>query len=107
MNNMYAIVETSGRQYKVEPGMVLELNRIAAEPGDKLTLEDVLMVNADGEVKMGSPKVENASVEVEVLEHRRGKKVIAFKMKRRKRYRVKKGHRQELTTVEVKDIKVG
>ena len=103
---MYALIKTSGKQYKVEVGTVLELDRIAAEVGSTIELnENVLMVGDGDKVTIGTPVVAGASVTLEVKEHLRGPKLIVFKMKRRKRYRVKKGHRQELTKVEVKDIK--
>ncbi len=105
---MYAIVKTSGSQFKVEPGSVLELNRLAGNPGDRVTLDSsVLMVKTDDGLTVGTPTVADASVELEILEHYRGQKLIVFKMKRRKRYRNKQGHRQELTKVQVKDIKLG
>jgi large subunit ribosomal protein L21 len=105
---MYAIIKTSGNQYRVEPGTVFETNRLVGEAGEILTLADsVLMINDENGVKLGSPTVAGASVELEIVEHLRGKKVTVFKMKRRKRYRRKQGHRQELTKVLVKDIKVG
>lgn len=104
---MYAIIETGGRQLRVEPGMVVDVNRMPANPGETVTLDDsVKLLNHDGELTVGTPTVANASVELEVLEHLRGRKVTVFKMKRRKRYRRKKGHRQELTRVSVKDISV-
>ena len=103
---MYAIIKTSGKQYKVEVGTVLELDRMAAEVGSTIELnENVLMIGDGDKVTIGQPLVAGASVTLEVKEHMRGPKLIVFKMKRRKRYRVKKGHRQELTKVEVKDIK--
>ena len=103
---MYALIKTSGKQYKVEVGTVLELDRIAAEVGSTIELnENVLMVGDGDKVTIGTPLVAGASVTLEVKEHLRGPKLIVLKMKRRKRYRVKKGHRQELTKVEVKDIK--
>ena len=104
---MYAIISANGRQYRVKPGMVFETNRLVGEPGDKITLDkNVLMLQTDDDLKIGTPLVEGAAVELEILEHFRGKKLIVFKMKRRKRSRVKKGHRQELTRVAVKEIKV-
>jgi len=102
---MYAIIKTSGRQYKIEPGTVFDVDRLAGEPGDSLILEDhVLLLNQDGEVSVGAPTVPGAKVDLEINEHFRGKKLVVFKMKRRKRYRRKKGHRQELTRVTVKNI---
>lgn len=104
---MYAVIKLSGKQYKVEPGMVFDTDRIEGDPGDSIILgDDVLLVNDGQEIKVGTPSVAGASVELEVVEHLRGKKLIAFKMKRRKRSRVKKGHRQELTRVAVKVIAV-
>ncbi|MCK5803397.1 MAG: 50S ribosomal protein L21 [Lentisphaeria bacterium] len=102
---MYAIIKAGGRQYKVEPGTVFEMNRLAIDEGETLMLDDsVLMVSKDDELTVGTPLVEGAKVELEVNEHFRGKKLIVFKMKRRKSYRRKNGHRQELTRVTVKDI---
>ena len=104
---MYAIIETNGQQHRVEPGSVLETNRLAGEPGETVQLENsVLMVNNEGDVKVGTPRIDGATVDLEIVEHYRGKKVVVFKMKRRKRYRRKKGHRQELTRATVKAINV-
>ncbi len=105
---MYAVIRASGRQYKVEPGTVLEMDRLAGNPGETVTLEDaVLLVSNDGNLQVGNPALAGAKVELEILSHLRGDKIVAFKMKRRKRSRVKKGHRQELTKVTVRDIKLG
>ncbi len=101
---MYAIVQASGKQYKLTPGDTFDMNRLQGEPGDTVTLEEVLMVNDNGDLQMGTPTVDGAKVDLEIVEHLRGKKLIVFKMKRRKRYRRKKGHRQDLTRVTVKDI---
>ena len=102
---MYAIIKTSGKQYKVEVGTVFDVDRIDAEVGSKIVLDkNVLMIGDGDKVSIGKPLVEGAAVTVEVKEHLRGPKLIVFKMKRRKRYRVKKGHRQELTKLEVKEI---
>ncbi len=104
---MYAIISTGGTQQRVETGTIFETDRLSGEPGDTITLEqNVLMLNDGGELKIGTPLVEGATVSLEIIEHFRGTKVIVFKMKRRKRCRRKHGHRQELTRVEVKDIKV-
>jgi large subunit ribosomal protein L21 len=104
---MYAVIKLSGKQYKVEPGMVFETDRLDGDQGSSIVLDqDVLLVNDGQEVKVGTPTVAGAKVELEVTEHLRAKKIVVFKMKRRKRYRVKQGHRQELTRVTVKDISV-
>lgn len=105
---MYAVIKLSGKQYKVEPGMVFETDRLDGDQGDSIVLdEDVLLVNDGQELKVGTPSVVGATVELEVVEHLRGEKLVVFKMKRRKRYRVKQGHRQELTRVAVKNINLG
>lgn len=105
---MYAIIKTGGKQYKVEPGTTFESERFEGEVGDIVELTDcVLLLNRDGEVTVGAPTVDGASVELEIKEQFRSKKVIVFKMKRRKRYRRKHGHRQQRTIVTVKDIKAG
>ena len=104
---MYAIIKTSGKQYKVETGTTLELDRIAAEAGETITLQDsVLLLSDDSKITVGTPTVAGAVVSLQVKEHLRGPKLIVFKMKRRKRYRNKKGHRQEVTKVVVTDIKL-
>ena len=105
---MYAIIKTSGKQYKAEKGTVLTLDRQKGEAGDTITLEDNVLMVADGDnVTFGTPTVKGTTVTLEIKEHLRGPKLIVFKMKRRKRYRNKQGHRQELTKVEVKDIVLG
>ena len=104
---MYAIIKTSGRQYKVEVGTAFEIDRVAAEAGEEIVLNDnVLMSQTKSQITLGEPTVPGAAVTLEVVEHYRGPKLIVFKMKRRKRSRVKKGHRQELTRVVVKGITV-
>ena len=105
---MYAIIQTGGKQYKVEPGTTFESERLEGEAGDVVELTDsVLLLHNDGEVTVGTPTVPGVSVELEIKEQVRSKKVIVFKMKRRKRYRRKHGHRQQRTIVTVKDIKIG
>lgn len=102
---MYAVVQTGGKQYRVSPGDTLEIERLTVEAGQTVTLDDVRLVNRDGELVVGRPKVEGAAVVADVVTHKRGPKVVVWKMKRRKNYRRKKGHRQELTVVKVKEIK--
>ncbi len=103
---MYAIVEINGQQFKVEQGQKLFVNRIKdAEEGKTVEFDKVLLVDADGAVKVGAPTVEGAKVVVEVVNPLvKGDKVIVFKMKRRKDYRKKNGHRQQFTQVEVKQV---
>lgn len=102
---MFAIVEAGGRQEKVAPGAVVVVDRIQADAGAEITFDKVLLVETeDGQVVAGSPYVKGASVTGVVLEQGRGKKVVVFKMKRRKGYRRTKGHRSEQTRVKVRSI---
>ena len=102
---MYAIFETGSKQYRVSTGDTLEVERLAIEAGKPFTFDRVLLVNTEGKLKVGSPTVASASVVADVIEHIRGEKKVAFKMKRRKGYHRKVGHRQELTVVKIKEIK--
>ncbi len=101
---MYAVFETGGKQYRAGAGDTLTVEKLDAEAGKPVTFDRVLLVNNDGQVTIGSPLVEQANVVVDVVEHKRGPKLIAFKMKRRKGHRCKIGHRQDLTVVKVTDI---
>ena len=103
---MYAIVETGGKQYRVAPGDMLEVEHLPAEAGNSVTLDRVLLVAREDKVTAGTPLVANASVVAEVVEHVRGPKKVVFKMKRRKGYHKKSGHRQELTRLRISEIKV-
>jgi len=101
---MYAVIETGGKQYRVEVGTELEVELLEVNPGDAITLDRVLLV-ADGETSaIGRPIVPNASVAAEVLRQARGEKLINFKYGPKTRRRVKKGHRQELTVLRISDI---
>ncbi len=92
---MYAVIETGGKQYRVEQGMLLEHERLdGANPGDPVTFDKVLMVVTDDEVKVGDPYLTDVAVKGEVKEERRGDKVVVFRYKSKKGYRRKKGHRQ-------------
>lgn len=102
---MYAILETGSKQYRVAAGDILEVERLAVDAGQPFTFDRVLMVNNDGKVTVGAPTVASATVVADVVEHIRGEKKIAFKMKRRKGYHKTIGHRQELTVVKIKEIK--
>lgn len=103
---MYAVIETGGKQYRVEVGTELEVELLDAAPGDAITLDRVLLV-ADGDsASIGRPLVENATVAAQVVRRDRGEKVISFKYRPKARRRVKKGHRQELTILRISDIVV-
>ena len=102
---MYAVLETGSKQYRVSAGDTLEIERLAVEAGQPVTFDRVLLVNNDGKLTVGSPTVASATVVADVVEHIRGEKKLAFKMKRRKGYHKTIGHRQELTVVKIKEIK--
>ena len=101
---MYAILETGGKQYKVKPGDLIEVEKLPGAAGDSVELGRVLMVADGDEVNVGTPLVDGAKVVGEVVDQHRGKKIIVFKYKAKVRYRRKTGHRQSLTTVRVKEI---
>ena len=104
---MYAVIETGGKQYRVEVGTELEVELLDVEPGQSITLERVLLVADGAEAAVGTPIVDGAAVEAEVVRRDRGEKVIAFKYRPKARRRVKKGHRQELTVLRIADIRFG
>jgi large subunit ribosomal protein L21 len=104
---MYAVIETGGKQYRVEVGTELEVELLEAEPGDNITLDRVLLVADGDESTIGRPVVADAAVEAEVVRRERGDKVISFKYRPKARRRVKKGHRQELMILRITDVKVG
>ena len=101
---MYAIIESGGKQYRVEPGAVLALERIPGEVGSQVELDRVLLLSDGSTVKIGQPTVAGAKVISQIVAHTRGKKIDVFKFKRRKKYRRKTGHRQNLTEVRVAEI---
>ncbi len=102
---MYAVIETGGKQYKVEPGDVIDVEHLPVDDGEAtVTFDRVLMVRDDDDVQVGSPLVEGASVTASVLDRVRGKKILVFKMKRRKGYRRRRGHRQNLHRVKIESI---
>jgi large subunit ribosomal protein L21 len=104
---MYAVIETGGKQYRVELGTELEVELLDAKPGQEIKLERVLLV-ADGEkTVVGQPVVKDAAVDARVVRQDRGEKLISFKYRPKARRRVKKGHRQELTVIEITDVRLG
>src|SRR4051812_47921713 len=103
---MYAVIETGGKQYRVEVGTELEIELLKAAPGDAVAFDRVLLV-ADGDAaSIGRPVVANASVSGEILRRDRGEKLISFKYRPKARRRVKKGHRQELSVVRISDVRL-
>jgi len=103
----YAIVEASGKQFWLQSNRYYDLDRCHAEVNDVLTIEKVLLIKDGKDLKLGKPYVKDAKVEIKILEHRRGPKIIVYKMRPKKKTRRKNGHRQELTRVLVQSISVG
>ena len=101
---MYAIVEIAGQQFKVEKDQQIFVHRLEAEEGSKIDFDEVLLLDDAGTVNVGAPVIKGAKVTAKVLEHLKGDKVIVFKKKRRKGYKVKNGHRQYLTKLEILKI---
>jgi len=98
---VYAIVRAGGKQYRVEPGAVVRLEHLEAEAGASVTLDEVLLVGGEGEVRIGTPRLDKVSVVGTVVEQGRGAKVRVFKYKKRKHYRRTAGHRQSFTAVRI------
>ena len=103
----YAIVEMGGTQLRVEPGRFYDINRLAADLDETVTIDQVLFVQNDGDITVGQPLVAGATVEGTVLRHFRGRKIIVYKMQPKKKTRKKQGHRQELTRLLVNSISMG
>jgi large subunit ribosomal protein L21 len=103
----YAIIEAGGKQLRVEPGRFYDVDRIAVEADTQITLEQVLLVQQEGELAIGQPFVEGATVTATVMRHLRGRKIIVYKMRPKKKTRKKQGHRQELTRLMIDAIHIG
>jgi large subunit ribosomal protein L21 len=101
---MYAIVEIAGQQFKVTKDQKLFVHRLEQAEGDSVSFDKVLLTDDDGKVQVGAPTVKDATVTAKVLKHVKGDKVIVFKKKRRKGYRVKNGHRQFFTQIQIENI---
>lgn len=104
---MYAVIESGGKQHRVEPGEVLRLEKLEAEAGSTVDFDKVMLVGEGEDVKIGTPYVEGGKVTAEVLSHGRGGKVTIIKLKRRKHHRRQGGHRQWFTEVKIKEISGG
>ena len=102
---MYAIIKTGGKQYRVSPGQTLRVEKLDGAVGDNVQLDDVLLVGGEGETQIGRPTVDGASVDAEIVEQGRAKKILVFKKKRRKGYHKKQGHRQYFTGLKIKEIR--
>ena len=106
-NELYAIAETSGQQFWFEVNRYYDIDRLNAKEKDKITLEKVLLLKDKDSITIGKPYVKDAKIELEVVSHKRDKKILVYKMRPKKKTRRKMGHRQELTRVMVKSIKLG
>ncbi len=106
-SELYAIAETSGKQFWFEVNRYYDIDRLNANEKDKITLEKVLLIKDKNSITIGKPYVKDAKIEVEVISHKRDKKIIVYKMRPKKKTRRKMGHRQELTRVMVKSISIG
>lgn len=102
---MYAIVDIAGQQFKVEKGQPVFVHQLENEVGSKVEFDNVMLVDDNGKVKVGTPNVKGAKITATVVDHLKGDKVIVFKKKRRKGYKVKNGHRQSFTKIQIEEIK--
>ena len=101
---MYAIIETGGKQYRVKPGDIIDIEHVKADLNQPFNFDQVLAIEDNDTIEFGTPLISGAQVNAELLEHRKDKKIIAFKMKRRKRYRRKIGHRQLYSRAKILEI---
>lgn len=102
---MYAIVDIAGQQFKVEKDQKVFVHRLSGEEGSNVSFDNVLLVDNDGKVKVGAPKVDGASISAKIISHLRADKVLVFKKKRRKGYQKCNGHRQDMTQIQIEEIK--
>ncbi len=105
-NDLYAIAETSGQQFWLEVNKYYDIDRLNANEKDKITLDKILLIKDKNNISIGKPYIKNAKIELEVVSHKRDKKILVYKMRPKKKTRRKMGHRQELTRVMVKSIKI-
>ena len=105
-NDLYAIAETSGQQFWFEVNKYYDIDRLNAKEKDKITLEKILLIKDKDNISIGTPYIKNAKIELEVVSHKRDRKIIVYKMRPKKKTRRKMGHRQELTRVMVKSITI-
>jgi large subunit ribosomal protein L21 len=101
---MYAVVATGGKQYKIQEGDVLRVEKLTGTVGDEVAFDQVLLLGAGEDVRIGQPVIEGAVVKGTIIQHGKSKKILVFKYKRRKRYRRKQGHRQPYTAVKIDAI---
>jgi large subunit ribosomal protein L21 len=101
---MYAVVKTGGKEYRISKGDIIRLEKMEGKVGDQVTLKDILMVSQEGQAQFGTPYLTNAMITGEIVQEVKGKKVLTYKMKKRKNYRRFRGHRQTYTYLKVNDI---
>jgi large subunit ribosomal protein L21 len=104
---MYAVVKTGGKEYRVSQGDLIRVEKMEGKVGDQVTMKDILMVSHEDQVQVGNPLLANAVITGQIVQQVKGKKVLTYKMKRRKNYRRTKGHRQTYTYIRVNDISLG
>lgn len=104
MSSAYAIIKSGGKQHRVKVGLRLKLEKLPGEPGDTISLDEVLLVSDNGKTQVGDPLVAKASVKAQILSQTRDDKITVIKFKRRKKYRRKQGHRQSITRVKITEI---
>jgi large subunit ribosomal protein L21 len=101
---MYAVIQTGGKQYRVAPGDTLTVEKLPGEVGDSVEFGEVLMLSKDGSLALGKPVIPGAKVTAKIVEHGRGEKLVVFKFRRRKNYRLRNGHRQNYTSIKISDV---
>lgn len=101
---MYAVIRTGGKQYRVAPGDTLTVEKLPGNVGDSVEFGEVLMLSKDGSLAVGKPVLEGARVTARIVEHGRGEKLVVYKFRRRKNYRLRNGHRQSYTSVQIGDL---
>ena len=101
---MYAVVKTGGKEYRISRGDLIRVEKMEGKVGDHVTMKDILMVSHEGQVQVGNPLLANAVITGEIVQQVKGRKVLTYKMKRRKNYRRTRGHRQTYTYIRVNDI---
>ena len=101
---MYAVIRSGGKQYKVSKDDIISVEKLTAEAGDKISIDEVLMISEKDNLILGDPIIKGATVNAEVLEQTRAKKIIVFKKKRRQGYKRRKGHRQHISVIEIESI---
>ena len=104
---MYAVVKTGGKEYRISQGDLIRVEKLEGKVGDQVTMKDILMVSQGDQVQVGNPLLASAVITGEIVQQVKGKKVLTYKMKRRKNYRRTKGHRQTYTYIRVNDISLG